>query len=338
MTAQLPQNLGSANTGLFFGFRVSNVTLGMGMLALAHVIFSTQDVLIKLLADHYPVHELVMARSLIAVWPMILMSWIIDQGRGLQLSRPGWQLVRALILATSFTTYYLAFASLTLAQATSLFFSAPLFITLISWATGAGDVGWRRLVGIALGFVGVLVMIRPEANIPVVPALFAVTAAVCYAIAAVMTSWLGKTESATSMSLVFIFVNLMIGIAMLMIFGDGWAVDHVSPSLEFLVRAWAWPSREHLYIFVAIGVFSVFGFLLLAQAYRLAPSHVAAPMEYSLLIYNMGWSVLYFGEILDNWTLVGTAMIVGSGLFVLYREGERGTSLVKRFWRPRRVR
>ncbi len=105
MTAQLPHNLGSANTGLFFGFRVSNVALGMGMLALAHVIFSTQDVIIKLLADHYPVHELVMARSLIAVWPMILMSWIIDQGRGLQLSRPGWQLVRALILATSFTTY-----------------------------------------------------------------------------------------------------------------------------------------------------------------------------------------------------------------------------------------
>lgn len=314
------------------------VTLGLLMIVAALALFSLQDVFVKNLSDSYPVHEVVFIRSLIAVWPMIFLSWVLDGGRSMQLSRPFWQSVRALIMVVSFTTYYLAFASLTLAQATVLFFTAPLYITLISWFFGKADVGWRRMVSILVGFLGVIVMIRPDADIPVVPALFALTAAVAYATAQSMTSWLGKTESATSMSLVFMFANMLIGAFMLLVFGDGWALEYTPDSLTFLLRPWVWPTREHLYILVAIGLFAVVGFLLLFQAYRMAPSHVAAPMEYALLIYNMLWSIFYFGEGMDHWTLIGSALIVGSGLFMLYRESARGEPLVRRLFRPRRLR
>jgi drug/metabolite transporter (DMT)-like permease len=315
-----------------------NVTLGLLMIVAALALFSLQDVMVKGLSGSYPVHEVVFIRSLIAVWPMIFLSWVLDGGRSMQLSRPFWQSVRSLIMVVSFTTYYLAFASLSLAQATVLFFTAPLFITLISWIFGKADVGWRRMASILVGLLGVVVMIRPDANIPLVPALFALTAAVSYATAQFMTSWLGKTESATSMSLTFMFANMVIGAIMLLAFGDGWALAYTPDSLTFLLRPWVWPTREHLYLLVAIGLFAVVGFLLLFQAYRLAPSHVAAPMEYSLLIYNMLWSYFYFGEVLDHWTLIGTTLIVGSGLFMLYRETARGEPLVRRLFKPRRLR
>lgn len=302
-------------------------------------LFSIQDVLISDLTKRYPVHEIVFVRSLVNIWPLILLSFAFDQGKNMQITK-FWQLfLRGGLLSLSYTAYYLALAGLDFAQATSLYFTAPLFITFLSWVTTRVPIGWRRLTGVIIGLVGVVFIVKPGVgDIPLLPALMAVASAFFYALSALMTNWLGRTESTTVQSVTFVIMNLIIGALFWAIFGDGWAVDHAPEGLEVLLKAWVWPTRADVLIMVGIGLGSAIGFIMLTAAYRNLEPSFAAPFEYCLLGYNLLWGLLLFRQVPDALTLVGIAIIVSSGLFVLYREGERRQSLVQRLFRPRRVR
>ena len=302
-------------------------------------LFSIQDVLISDLTKRYPVHEIVFVRSLVNIWPLILLSFAFDQGKNMQITK-FWQLfLRGGLLSLSYTAYYLALAGLDFAQATSLYFTAPLFITFLSWVTTRVPIGWRRLTGVIIGLVGVVFIVKPGVgDIPLLPALMAVASAFFYALSALMTSWLGRTESTTVQSVTFVIMNLIIGALFWAIFGEGWAVDHAPEGLEVLLKAWVWPTRTDVLIMVGIGLGSAIGFIMLTAAYRNLEPSFAAPFEYCLLGYNLLWGLLLFRQVPDALTLVGIAIIVSSGLFVLYREGERRQSLVQRLFRPRRVR
>ncbi|CAI8426584.1 MAG: Riboflavin transporter [Rhodospirillaceae bacterium] len=302
-------------------------------------LFSIQDVLISDLTKRYPVHEIVFVRSLVNIWPLILLSFAFDQGKNMQITK-FWQLfLRGGLLSLSYTAYYLALAGLDFAQATSLYFTAPLFITFLSWVTTRVPIGWRRLTGVIIGLVGVVFIVKPGVGeIPLLPALMAVASAFFYALSALMTNWLGRTESTTVQSVTFVIMNLIIGALFWAIFGEGWAVDHAPEGLEVLLKAWVWPSRADVLIMVGIGLGSAIGFIMLTAAYRNLEPSFAAPFEYCLLGYNLLWGLLLFRQVPDALTLVGIAIIVSSGLFVLYREGERRQSLVQRLFRPRRVR
>ena len=302
-------------------------------------LFSIQDVLISDLTKRYPVHEIVFVRSLVNIWPLILLSFAFDQGKNMQITK-FWQLfLRGGLLSLSYTAYYLALAGLDFAQATSLYFTAPLFITFLSWVTTRVPIGWRRLTGVIIGLVGVVFIVKPGVgDIPLLPALMAVASAFFYALSALMTNWLGRTESTTVQSVTFVIMNLIIGALFWAIFGDGWAVDHAPEGLEVLLKSWVWPTRADVLIMVGIGLGSAIGFIMLTAAYRNLEPSFAAPFEYCLLGYNLLWGLLLFRQVPDVLTLVGIAIIVSSGLFVLYREGERRQSLVQRLFRPRRVR
>ena len=302
-------------------------------------LFSIQDVLISDLTKRYPVHEIVYVRSLVNIWPLLLLSFAFDQVKNMQITK-FWQLfLRGGLLSLSYTAYYLALAGLDFAQATSLYFTAPLFITFLSWVTTRVPIGWRRLTGVIIGLVGVVFIVKPGVGeIPLLPALMAVASAFFYALSALMTNWLGRTESTTVQSVTFVIMNLIIGALFWAIFGEGWAVDHAPEGLEVLLKAWVWPSRADVLIMVGIGLGSAIGFIMLTAAYRNLEPSFAAPFEYCLLGYNLLWGLLLFRQVPDALTLVGIAIIVSSGLFVLYREGERRQSLVQRLFRPRRVR
>ena len=302
-------------------------------------LFSIQDVLISDLTKRYPVHEIVFVRSLVNIWPLILLSFAFDQGKNMQITK-FWQLfLRGGLLSLSYTAYYLALAGLDFAQATSLYFTAPLFITFLSWVTTRVPIGWRRLTGVIIGLVGVVFIVKPGVgDIPLLPAMMAVASAFFYAVSALMTNWLGRTESTTVQSVTFVIMNLIIGALFWAIFGEGWAVDHAPEGLEVLLKAWVWPTRADVLIMVGIGLGSAIGFIMLTAAYRNLEPSFAAPFEYCLLGYNLLWGLLLFRQVPDALTLVGIAIIVSSGLFVLYREGERRQSLVQRLFRPRRVR
>ncbi len=287
-------------------------------------IFSIQDVIIKSISGSYPVHEIVFVRSLVALAPLLLIAHVDGGLARLRTRRPWAHLLRGCAMLVSYTTFYLAIVALPLASAVALFFVAPLLITALSHFVLGEKAQLRRWLAVATGFIGVLIMTQPDGGTVEPAALFAVCAALFYALSVVATRRMGATESGASLAfsatLFYVGANGLLGLWL----GDGSLAQGGHPSLEFLLRAWILPTWRDFGLMAVCGVIAAFGFYFLSQAYRIAQATSVAPFEYVGLPLAALWGYLFWGEVPDGTTVLGVMLIVGSGLYVLHRESLRG--------------
>jgi drug/metabolite transporter (DMT)-like permease len=185
-------------------------------------------------------------------------------------------------------------------------------------------VGLRRWSAVAVGFAGVLVIMKPGTSAFQVASLFPVAAAVLYATLHMLTRRIGGTESAATMAfyiqVTFILASAGFGLAL----GDGRYGGQGYPSLEFLLRAWAPVLPRDYAILVMLGVSGVLGGYFISQAYRLSEAAFAAPFEYVSMPMAVMWGVTVFGTWPDSSAWIGIALILGSGLYLLWREAAKG--------------
>ncbi|MFD1341672.1 DMT family transporter [Litorisediminicola beolgyonensis] len=302
--------------------RADRPALGILLILLGVTAISINDMLIKSLSDAYPLHEIVAIRSVLGlIVTLTLLRW--DGGIGaLRTRTPGLHLMRGLLIVAANMTFYAAVAVLPLAQATALFFVAPLFITLLSIPLLGERVGAIRLAAVALGFLGVLVMESPEnsgagAAILVLPIL----AALLYALTQVMTRKLGLTTTAAALAVYIQATFILVSLGVYLVAGDGrFAEDVQSDSLVFLLRAWSVPPSSDWPVLVGLGLLSGLVGYCLAASYRLADASVIAPFEYVGLPLAVLWGWLVFGEWPTLSTWAGCALITAAGLVVFLRE------------------
>jgi drug/metabolite transporter (DMT)-like permease len=304
----------SASAGLNDTFR------GVLFLCAGLFIFSFQDVMIKLLSDRYPVHQLVFARGLIAL-PIIFMIVHWESGLGtLATRRPGMHALRSFIGFGAFFFYYLALSSMPLTAVVAIWFTSPLFITVLAIPILGERIGWRRWLGILFGFAGALVIIQPGADTFQATAILPLLAAFCYGISTVLGRKIGITESGSVMAFYMMLTFFYMGVGL----GVGLAhldlpVPDAGPT-RFLLQPWRMPTGVELYMIVVIGIISGAGFWMLASAYRIGSAPVIAPFEYTAMLWASILSYLLWGEIPKATTVIGTLMIIASGVYVLRRE------------------
>ena len=228
----------------------------------------------------------------------------------------------------SFTTYYLALTVLPLADAITLLYASPIFVTALSVGTLGERVGPHRWLAVAAGFVGVIVVLRPGSGSLDPAMILGVLAALSYAGMILFTRRIGKSESSSTMSfyamLVFIGASGLIGLAV----GNGAYDTQAHASAHFLLRAWAWPTWADFALIATCGLIAGFGFYCLSQAYRVAPPSSVAPFEYASLPWAVLWGFLFWLEVPGPATLAGIALVVGSGLYIIHREAIRGRRTV----------
>lgn len=297
---------------------------------------SVNDMLIKRLSGGYPLHELVFARSAIG----ILFSLVLVQIEGgwhiLKTDRPGLHLLRGALVVIANMTFFVALGAIPLAEATALFFAAPLFITLLSIPILGEKVGPLRLGAVTVGFLGVIIMQRPWAGAETLATsrlvlLLPVFAALTYALNQLMTRKLGVKSKASALSVYIQTVFIVVSLGFFIIAGDGRFVDDSSsPSMQFLLRAWVWPKPGDGWIFLGLGLnAAVIGYCLSA-AYRMADAATVAPFEYVGLPLAVFWGFMIFGD-LPAWEVwIGIALILGSGLFVFLRERKKARATISR--------
>lgn len=302
-------------------------TLGIALICLGVAVISVNDLLIKVLSGGYPLHQMVFFRSAIGL--VFTMGFVMAEGGPsiLRTRTPGIHALRGVLVVGANMTFYAAVAVLPLAQATALFFVAPLFITLLSIPMLGEKVGLPRLSAVVIGFVGVAVMQQPwkadpEASRLVL--LLPVIAALLYALMQVLTRRLGVTTRASAMAVYTQGTFLMVSVGFFLVAGDGrFAEGTTNESLIFLLRAWHWPAPGDWLVFVALGLCSgVIGYCLSA-AYRVASVAIIAPFEYIGLPLAIFWGWSVFGEWPSAATWAGCALIVGAGLFVFIREQQK---------------
>jgi drug/metabolite transporter (DMT)-like permease len=287
------------------------------------------------MSGDYPLHEIILGRALVAV---LLTAWFAHLEGGLALLRTrrlALHLARGVLLVIANVCYFLALAALPLAEAAAIFFIAPLFITMLSVPFLGERVGPWRWTAVFTGLGGVVVMLRPGDGLLEIAALLPIGAALAYAIMQILTRRLGVTDRASALAfyvqLCFIVVSAIFGL----IAGDGRFAGGGHPSVEFLLRAWAWPSGIDALLILTCGGLIGAAAYLLSQAYRIAEANLLAPFEYTALPLAVLWGIVWWDEWPDATALLGIALIVGSGLLVFYRETLHGQLFASRRPMPR---
>lgn len=293
---------------------------GIALLVLAMFIFSLQDVAIKWIAGDYPVMEIVIVRNLVAL-PCTLLLFRLEGRHGLPTTeRHMLEYGRGLLLFFSFTTYMMGLAALALADVGAIRNSAPLMITFLSVAFLGEAVGPRRWLMIAVGFIGVLFIIRPGATTFNIGSIFILLTTLTYALNVIVTRQLRTTDSSATMAYYSTLVYLVAATLLTPLSIFVGEIPDAHPSIAFLLREWARPSLIDLLIMGALGFVWAVGMYLIARAYSVAEASVAAPFEYVAMLFSVMWGVLIWGEIPTWATWLGAALTIGSGLYLLYRE------------------
>jgi drug/metabolite transporter (DMT)-like permease len=217
--------------------------------------------------------------------------------------RPALQIGRGLtMLGTTFFNF-LSFQYLQLDEALAIMFATPFLVAILAGPVLGEWVGWRRWTAIGLGFIGVLVVIRPGFGGGIQwAALLSVTAAIFYAVYGITTRLVARYDSGET---TLFYANAVGMLAML-------------PVLPFV---WTTPTNWlDVAMLLAVGGLGSAGHFLLIVAHRRAPASVLSPFMYSQLIWAVILGYLMFGNVPSEWTLAGAAIVVASGLYLIYRE------------------
>lgn len=290
-----------------------SIAIGIGFMVLAAAIFGLMDAVVKWLSPRYPTPQIMFFRSLFAFPPILFMIW--RGGRGwadLHTRRIAGHGLRSVYGCLAMLCFFYAYRSMPLAEVTAIAFSAPIFIAVLSvWLLGE-RVGLHRWSAIVVGFIGMLVILRPgqgigqgaEQGFMQGGSLLVVLATLLYALAMIQIRKLSATETTNGTAFYFTaFCTLYTGLA--------------------LPWFWVTPSLADLPLLIAVGLLGGMAQLCMTRAFARAPASVVAPFDYTHLLWSVLFGWYLFGDFPDAQTWIGAAIVVASGLYILYRETMR---------------
>ncbi len=266
------------------------------------------DLAAKQALQSYPLVQFIFFRTLIGLLIFLSISYRFGGLRALRTEKMPWHLLRTLLSVGAMFGFFYGLKKMPLIDALTLGYTAPLMVTALSAFVLGDRVGWRRWTAVCLGFVGVLIMLRPGAEKLSVASLAVLVAAFSYACLAITSRSLAKTESSLSLSVYVIGGPILVS------------------GLLSLDGGWIMPDMNGLLLFTVAGACSVMAWIGIVAAYRRASPATLAPFEYSALVLGAIAGYLIWDEVPDAWSVAGASIIVSSGLFVAYREMGRPLS------------
>lgn len=288
------------------------------------LVFSMQDVILKYFSKTFPLPEAVAIRSTVGLVILVVFIHSTEGARRILSPRLGLLTLRALILLVAYGTYYMALPAMPLAQVVTLFFMAPIFITVLAYPMLGERAELSHWLAILVGFAGVIVTYWPKVFGAEAGASFdwalllPLAAAVAYGLAQLMARRFKADSAAVQgfhQNLMFLIASLILGL----IFSLGhFDQAGLHPSLAFLMRDWIAGDWRELAALAACGVIAAIGTVLLSQAYRMAEANFVASFEYTGLIWGATWGFLLWDEVPSVWMYAGATLIVGAGLFMLF--------------------
>jgi drug/metabolite transporter (DMT)-like permease len=280
-----------------------NERLGIFLMVITTIVFASQDGLSKYLATEYNVYMVVMIRYwFFAAFVMTISSR--KPGGVKQVAKtktPLLQIFRSLILVAEMCVTILAFTLMGLAETHAIFASYPLIIAMLSGPILGEHVGWRRWLAICVGFFGILIILNPGNGIFSPYALVPLAGAILFALYGLLTRYAGQYDNSSTS---FFWTGIVGCIAMTAIGLNFW--DPVSQG------DWS--------IMLILSASGMLGHFLLIKCYEVAEASAVQPFAYLQLIWASLIGVIIFGEQITTNVLIGACIIVGAGLFTLWRE------------------
>lgn len=275
---------------------------------MAALLFALAACCVKALEGGVPLAQVVLFRSLFAL-PVLLP--LLSQAGGwpaLRTSNPMGHVWRTMFGLVGMGGAFYGYATMPLATVTALGFTMPLFLTLLAVPLLGERVGWRRGTAVVLGFLGVLLMVRPTGAeaVEILPSLIVLVAALAWAMSMITIRRMGEAGES--------------GVSIVLWFAIGSSLVSVLISLP----SWVWPSAWQWLLLLGIGIISAGAQLLMTDAYRSGEPTLVAPFEYSGIIWTTLLGAAIWAEAPDGWDGLGILILVASGLYIWWREVQLG--------------
>jgi drug/metabolite transporter (DMT)-like permease len=264
------------------------------------ICFVGMDTLAKHLTQSYPVAQVVWARY---VFHFLLLALVLGPRlpRTMHSQRLGLQCLRSLLMLGATGLFFTALSFIPLANATAIMFVAPIMVTALAMPLLGERVGPYRWLGVVVGFLGALIIIRPGTETMNPAAILALGAAGCYALYQIATRRLSATEA----PMTTLAYTALIGVL---------ATSALVPFV------WLPPAPMHWLAMVGLGLLGGVGHFALIKAFQFAPAATVTPFGYTNLIWAVLFGYLIFGDLPDGWTVSGALVIASSGLYIVHRE------------------
>ncbi len=279
------------HVGKAIAWLMMGVTGGLGL-----------DLCAKEILRTYSLQEFVLMRSAIGVLIFLALAPRVFGGlKMLKTNRWGWHLLRTVLATGAMYGFFYGLSQMPLVNALTLGFTAPLMVTALSVPFLGEHVGWRRWLAVIVGFIGTLVMLRPGSGEFSFASVAILIAAFCYACQAISARYLAS-ESMLSLAVYVVVGPLLVASTM---------IDNSN---------WITPDSKGWMLLILAGVCSAIAWVGFINGYRSSSPAILAPFEYAALVGGAIAGYLIWGEVPDRWVLAGAAIIITSGLYVVYRE------------------
>lgn len=285
--------------------KVEGVYLGIALILISTLAFTLMSALIRSLGERIPLGEIVFSRSLFGLIPLILMlQWRGELRQAFMLHKPIRHVTRAVAGIGSMFCNFGALSRIPLADATAINFVTPLFNVALAAIFLGEKVRRFRWAAVAVGFAGVLIIVRPGGGTFELAALFPMASSATWALGMIITRKMGLADPPLT-TLLYTSVVGVVGAAV--------------PAL----LVWRPVSLPDLALMASCGALSLVAQYFQVRAFGLGPASLLAPFSYTSIVVSTAIGALWFGTFPDGWTWVGTAIVIASGLYVLHRERVR---------------
>ena len=277
---------------------------GIALMVAAIAVFATMDAVIKGLRGDYGTIQILFFRMAVAAIPTLAL--VLAQGglARLRTRRLGGHIGRTLLVLAALGCFFFAFGRLPLADVYAISYAAPLIATALSVPLLGESVGLRRWTAIGVGFAGVVVILQPGGSVFGPAGGLALIGTVLFAANLVLLRQLSRTETDAAIVFYFTVTGTLVTGAMLP-FG------------------WTWPVGTDWLMLLTVGLLGGVGQILITSSLRLAPIAIVTPFQYTSILWGSVFGYFFFGDTLTAPTAIGAAIVVASGVYILYRETRR---------------
>lgn len=274
----------------------------IALMVIASGLLTVNDAMVKWLAQSYPVGQVMSLRGLFVIAIVVIFAKARRRTGELRVSNWGLQLTRGALMSISTFLFVTALSLMPIADAIAIAFAGPVIATALAALLLREKVGWRRWSAIAVGFAGVVVMVRPTPELVRVVAIVPLLAATVGAFRDIVTRRMGTGGESTP-------AIMLVSTSVVTLFG-----------FFTIPFGWSPVAFADLGLFVGSALLIAFAQGLMIESFRLGEVGLVGPFKYSSLVWAVLLGLLVWGDLPDAWTWVGSALVVGSGLYIWHRE------------------
>ena len=308
---------------------MSSNQYGVFLIFVGMLFFSIQDVLIKKIVLEVSLIQIIVIRSFFGCVMLSLFLYLTKRKITIGSSYPLIAIFRGTLFFFGFTLFYIAVSKINLAEATSLFFISPFFMTIFSRIILKNPIGLNRVFAIIVGFLGTLLIIKPEFDNLNFYMVLPIICAFTYSISMILAKLTSDKDSFFQQTFHIYLGTLIVG-SLLYVFLNAFPNIGTDTMFSNLAKPLIFNDLNILFIILIIAFIGSLGILLLIYAYRVGSPISNSPSEYVLLIFTAFNGFIFLGELPDFYSVIGMCLIVGSGLYIVFRENVKDKLVVSK--------